>query len=186
MGRSKNYVREEVIENALEVFWRRGYSATSLNDLANATGLNKKSIYNEFGSKEALFDVVLAHYRSKKSRQVQLLMREPFGVRNVIDYLEMLVADASVKGCLLCLSINEKEILEEKAARGVQSDFRALRSLLEKNLAETDQERAKALALLISSQMFSVAGLGKLKSRKKDIEASFNILIEDILEPLLA
>ena len=184
MGRAKNYVREDVIESALETFWRRGYSATSLSDLADATGLNRKSLYNEFGSKEGLFDVVLAQYRSMKGKQVKLLTQEPLGVQNVIEYMEMLVADASAKGCLLCLSINEKDILEDKAARGVQSDFRALRSLLEKNFAEADQERAKALALLVSSQMFSVAGLGKLKSTKKDMKASFSILIEDILRPL--
>ena len=184
MGRLKNYVREDVIDNALETFWRKGYSATSLSDLADATGLNRKSLYNEFGSKEGLFDVVLARYRSKKCKQVQLLMREPFGVQNVIDYMEMLVADASVKGCLLCLSINEKDILEQKAARGVQSGFRVLRSLIEKNVAAADQERAKALALLVSSQMFSVAGLGKLRSTKKEIKASFGILIDDVLEPL--
>ena len=144
MGRSKNYVREEVIESALETFWRKGYSATSLSDLADATGLNKKSIYNEFGSKESLFNVVLAHYKSKKDKQVQLLMQEPLGVQNVIDYLEMLVADASVKGCLMSLSIYEKDILEQTATRSVQSDFRGLITLLEKNLVEADQGRAKA------------------------------------------
>ena len=90
MGRTKNYAREEVIEDALEAFWQRGYSATSLSDLAEATGLNKKSIYNEFGSKEDLFNVVLAHYASKKANQVEVLMREPLGVQNVIDYMDLL------------------------------------------------------------------------------------------------
>lgn len=181
MGRNKSYIREEVIENALETFWRMGYSATSLSDLTEATGLNKKSLYNEFGPKEDLFNIVLEHYRMKKFPQIQILKKEPLGVQNVRDYLELLVADSSIKGCLLCLSINEKDLLEKSASKSVKSDFSGLTGLIEQNLITYDEKRSTALATLISSQIFSVAGLGKLKFSKKEIKESMDLLISKVL-----
>ncbi|MEM9056363.1 MAG: TetR/AcrR family transcriptional regulator [Pseudomonadota bacterium] len=185
MGRAKNYDRDDVLESALAVFWRKGYSATSLSDLTLATGLNKKSIYNEFGSKEALFDAVLARYKAAKHRQVQLLLREPAGVGNVVDYVERLAADASRKGCLFCLSIYEKETLEKAAVAGTRADYKAVNALIEKNLAEAAGARAKALSHLVSAQIFSVAGQGRLGLPKRDIDASMRVLIDAVLAPLL-
>ena len=182
MGRNKSYIREQVIENALETFWMRGYHATSLSDLTEATGLNKKSLYNEFGPKEELFNVVMDHYRLKKANQIQLLRQEPLGVQNVIDFLEQLVTDSSIKGCLLCLSINEKELLESNAASNVKSDFSGLTKIIEANFNGIAD--AKALSLLISSQIFSVAGLGKLKYSKKELKSALELIITNILRPL--
>lgn len=55
MARSIEFIPEEKITKALEVFWEKGYSNTSLNDLVEATQLNKSSLYNSFTDKKTLF-----------------------------------------------------------------------------------------------------------------------------------
>ena len=55
MGRRKNFSREQVLEKAIPVFWQRGFSDTSLEDLERATGVNKSGLYSEFRDKEDLF-----------------------------------------------------------------------------------------------------------------------------------
>lgn len=55
MARSIEFIPEEKITKALEVFWEKGYANTSLNDLVEATQLNKSSLYNSFTDKHTLF-----------------------------------------------------------------------------------------------------------------------------------
>ena len=62
MGRPKSFSREDVLEKAMPVFWKRGFAATSLQDLEQATGVNKSGLYAEFRDKEEIFLECLRHY----------------------------------------------------------------------------------------------------------------------------
>ncbi|MEL7378280.1 MAG: helix-turn-helix domain-containing protein, partial [Bacteroidota bacterium] len=53
----------EVLDKARDLFWERGYHATSISDLEKALGLSRSSLYNSFGGKRALYDLTLARYR---------------------------------------------------------------------------------------------------------------------------
>lgn len=63
MARHAEFDRDEVLSQAMQVFWTKGYQATSLVDLEKATGLRPGSLYNAFDSKKGLFLNVIAHYR---------------------------------------------------------------------------------------------------------------------------
>ena len=184
MGRPKNFERTTVIRQALEAFWANGYAATSLRDLTEVTGLNKKSLYNEFGSKEKLFNITLDYYNQKRGPLVSLLNRDPLGRQNIIDFFYQLVEETDKKGCLLCLSINERDLLEKKAYRGVKDDFDGLKSLFELNLKHSGREQKKSassLSLLLCSQIFAIAGMGKLKIKREDIKKSIEHLLRGSL-----
>src|SRR5215469_11490243 len=62
VGRPKNYRRDAVLVAARDLFWERGYEATSIADLEQRTGLNRSSIYQEFGNKRGLFEAALTCY----------------------------------------------------------------------------------------------------------------------------
>lgn len=62
MARRKEFEQDVVLTAMMKVFWQQGYDATSMRDLEKATKLSPSSLYNEFGSKESLFDRVLNHY----------------------------------------------------------------------------------------------------------------------------
>ena len=62
VGRPRQFDEAEVLDRAVEQFWIHGYEATSLNDLIEATGLQKGSIYKAFGDKHNLFMMALERY----------------------------------------------------------------------------------------------------------------------------
>ncbi|MFK7765495.1 MAG: TetR/AcrR family transcriptional regulator [Roseobacter sp.] len=61
----KSFDIDEATDKAIEVFWKKGFEATSMADLIEAMQINKGSLYNAFGSKKALFDRALARYDQK-------------------------------------------------------------------------------------------------------------------------
>ena len=62
-GRPRSFDRDAALERAMEVFWRQGYEATSINDLTAAMGINPPSLYAAFGDKERLFLEAVERYR---------------------------------------------------------------------------------------------------------------------------
>lgn len=62
MGGAKQYDRDELLDRAIELFRRQGYSATSTTELVEVLGVNRKSMYAEFGSKQKLFEAALERY----------------------------------------------------------------------------------------------------------------------------
>ena len=59
MARPRNFNEEDVVDSAARVFGRLGYAACSIDDLVEATGLQRGSLYKVFGSKRGLFEQVL-------------------------------------------------------------------------------------------------------------------------------
>ncbi len=62
MARTREFSEDRVLEAAMYLFWSKGYPGTSIQDLVEATGLKPPSIYNAYGNKHDLFNVVLARY----------------------------------------------------------------------------------------------------------------------------
>lgn len=62
MAGTKRFDPDEALENAMRVFWELGYEGTSYAQLMDATGLNKSSLYNAFGDKQALYDRCLERF----------------------------------------------------------------------------------------------------------------------------
>lgn len=61
-GRPREFDRTEALNKAMKIFWQKGYTATSMNDLYEAMGIKSPSLYAAFGSKEDLYEEVLLHY----------------------------------------------------------------------------------------------------------------------------
>src|ERR1700712_982668 len=61
-GRPLSFDRETALENAMHVFWERGYEAASIADLTAAMGITPPSLYTAFGDKERLFLEAIERY----------------------------------------------------------------------------------------------------------------------------
>lgn len=61
-GRPREFDRTDALNKAMKLFWQKGYTATSMNDLYATMGIKSPSLYAAFGSKEDLYDEVLQHY----------------------------------------------------------------------------------------------------------------------------
>src|SRR4029077_16057883 len=72
-GRPRAFEAETALVQAMEVFWKDGFAATSLDDVSAATGLNRPSLYGAFGDKRALYLKAYDQYRKRVSEQFQPL-----------------------------------------------------------------------------------------------------------------
>lgn len=66
----KNFDVEQALNRAMQTFWARGYEATSIQDLVNATGVNRASLYATYGDKREIFLASLKKYDSSVRRKM--------------------------------------------------------------------------------------------------------------------
>jgi TetR/AcrR family transcriptional regulator, transcriptional repressor for nem operon len=100
----KQFDPNQVLERAMRVFWKRGYEATSIQDLVDATRINRASLYATFGGKRELFLAALARYEEVviKALFETLADREPRrGMERMFEGLLRRMSDSSYpRGCL--------------------------------------------------------------------------------------
>ncbi|MFF9586267.1 TetR/AcrR family transcriptional regulator [Streptomyces achromogenes] len=77
MARPRTFDEEQALDAAMRTFWRKGYEATSTEDLCAATGLGRSSIYNTFKSKRALFQRVLHRYTTTMNAGQFAVLEDP-------------------------------------------------------------------------------------------------------------
>jgi AcrR family transcriptional regulator len=77
LGRPRNFEPDAALAAALQVFWRKGYTATSLGDLTRAMGINRPSLYAAFGNKEELFRKALERYTAGPAAYVRDALHAP-------------------------------------------------------------------------------------------------------------
>jgi len=114
MGRPKGYDQDQAVLSARDLFWDRGYEATSIGDLETCTGLNRSSIYQAFGSKRGLFDAALQCYIDREmTAMVAGMQRDDAGLAAVVAFFARLGelfrgdANGSTRGCLMVNSTAE-------------------------------------------------------------------------------
>jgi TetR/AcrR family transcriptional regulator, copper-responsive repressor len=167
MGRPKNFSREEVLEKAMPVFWKYGFADTSLQDLEQATGVNKSGLYAEFRDKEDLFVACLRHYLDSQGKR-GLLTREPLGWKNVETFLRNgPLNKADRRGCFCVNSMREFSILPAEACVVVTGNRALLRRLLALNIeAEKPGMAPSAIAEMVLSFFSGLCIERNLKSGK--------------------
>ncbi|WP_332772611.1 TetR/AcrR family transcriptional regulator [Phenylobacterium sp.] len=83
-GRPRGYDPATALRQARDAFWRNGFSATSLDDLSAATGLNRPSLYGAFGDKKALYMATLQRSRTEMLAGLELGLSAPGPLREVL------------------------------------------------------------------------------------------------------
>ncbi len=108
MARPRSFNPDEALDLARDVFWRKGFQSTSLDDITAATGLAKPSLYAAFGDKNALFLKVLDRYHQRIIANAERVLGEGPSARDAIErWLTGFVPFCSgVRGSRGCLSIN--------------------------------------------------------------------------------
>jgi AcrR family transcriptional regulator len=167
MGRPRNFSREDVLERALPVFWRHGFSDTSLQDLERATGVNKSGLYTEFRDKEDLFVACLRHYLESQGKR-GLLTKEPLGWKNVETFLKNgPLNKGEQQGCFSVNSMREFAILPDEAYGVVTENRALLQRLLAMNIgAEKTSMAPSAIAEMVLSFFSGLCIERNLKSGK--------------------
>lgn len=193
MPRIAKYDREKALEDAVRLFWERGYGGASMKQIEQALDMRPGSLYATFGNKDGLFREALAVYTGRMSNSMGRALEEsPTIMEGIFTYLRSLTEqitapDSPARACLVV-----KTLLE------VTSDQPELRDLVNQRLRDVENylaelfERAREqgelkpgvdsrrLARLVQAQ---IMGLRSLAQRDIDTD-SIKILTEDIITAL--
>src|SRR5262249_52610044 len=108
MVRPREFDPDEVEESLLGVFWSRGYAHTSIDELTEATGLLRGSLYAAYRGKEEMFRAATRRYVARITAAVASEKRGLEGARHVLDTVVRLTAqDPQRRGCLVLNAIPE-------------------------------------------------------------------------------
>ena len=110
-GVQKQFVREEVLDEAMQLFWERGYAQTGLSDLLERMGIGRQSLYDTFGDKPSLFVEALHHYVETRLSRITDQLAAPGSalgnIRKTLQFYEKHNTSDNGLGCLLVNSMAE-------------------------------------------------------------------------------
>jgi len=140
MARPREFDVNAALEHAMDVFWSKGYEATSLDDLCEATGLSRSSLYATFGNKRDLLLQTVDRYVERRTPNIRaVLSRQPNihkGIAALLrEFIDQIVSGAGRRGCFL----------GNCAAELPRSDRTAL-ARVRRGLARTEETFREALA----------------------------------------
>lgn len=156
-GRPKIFNEEEALDKAIDLFWSRGYEATSMDHLLKNMNLKKGSLYHSFGSKKELFIKALDHFKSHTLRDLKKRFDQADDPIKEIHnfFIELAKPDMMPyeKGCFLCNTLVEMTDVDEELQEKAASHLKELEDVFYKYVHEAKQkqnlkttESAKALA----------------------------------------
>ena len=139
MARPREFDADSVLESATRVFWTRGFDNTSLDDLCEATGLNRSSLYAAFGAKRDLYLSALARYEDGSSARIAAALDgKPIrkGVKAFLDALiDSIVAGPGRRGCFIGNCAAELARLDRGAAARVRRSLARIEAAFRDGLA---------------------------------------------------
>lgn len=185
--RPKEFDPDQIADAAMQVFWQRGYAATSIQDLVEGTGLSRSSLYNAFDSKHGLYTCALKRYQEQSNANITLLAQDAPAKALVRQLLLRIVDDelddTQRLGCLAANAALEVAGQDPVVAELVAQNFRrveaALERLLRRGQAEGDIDPGKNPAALASFVVCTVQGLrvlGKGSAPDERRERLLNVL----------
>lgn len=173
VARTKEFDPDAVLQSALELFWRRGYEATSMTDLVEHLGIGRASIYATFGNKRELYLAALDRYAETRDPALLAELSQPGpalpAVRAVVRRFaaEAASPEGRLNGCFVTNTAAELAPHDPAAARRVEISWEHVETLLHSalvraqaqgELPEVRDPRALARMLLVLLQGVRIVG----------------------------
>lgn len=167
MGRPRAFCRDQALDAAMEVFWRKGYEGATLAELTRAMGINPPSLYAAFGNKEGLFTAALDRYSARIEAYLRDILAAPtareVAARMLHGKADYLTDPANPPGCLfvqggLACGDEARSVPAELARRRAKAE-QALRARFERARAENDLPPSIDPAVLASLIMTLIQGM---------------------------
>ena len=165
MARAKEFNPEDALDKAMQVFWHKGYEATSMEDLLKAMDLNRGSLYDTFGDKRQLFLKVMDRYCTSFVGPKLSLLDQPGPAlptlhRFINGMIEGGLADPQRRGCFISNTVMELSPHEEEIAGRLRRALKVVEDAFFKVLARAkeqgelkDDKDPRALARFLTTMM---------------------------------
>ena len=183
MPRPKAYDTDAVLEQAMLLFWEKGYEATNLEDLEMRMGVNRFGIYSSFHSKQQLFLAALDRYEARYGASIcAQLTASGAGLSTIKRLFKGLTAAATQGnrlGCFMCNCVVERSLVDPDTAARVKDHFARLEEAFYATLRNARKKgeiqgkrnlRACARFLIVALQGMQVSlRMGQEPNNVKDV-----------------
>jgi TetR/AcrR family transcriptional regulator, transcriptional repressor for nem operon len=188
MGRPLKFEADEVLDKAVEVFWRQGFAATTPQNLAAELGIGKGSLYNTFKSKHHLFELALRRYSANRVTALASELERPGPVLpRLREAMRTLAGIGDHRyGCLVVNAVTELGSTDERVAEVAKDLFiqieHAFGSAIERGRATGELTSDGAPADTASALLAAVIGAGvlaKTGSSPADLYRTLDAALKD-------
>jgi TetR/AcrR family transcriptional repressor of nem operon len=145
VARPKEFDEECALDAAIDCFWRHGYEATSVRDLATAMGISGPSLYNAFGDKRALFAKALQSYLDRSAWAMIKRLEETLPPKEAIrrfleEIIEHSVGDRERRGCFLINSALEVASHDLELGKFIADQFGEIEAFFHRSIKAAQAE----------------------------------------------
>jgi len=192
MPRTKTFDEQDVLEKAIDLFWKKGYHATSMQDLVEHLGINRASLYSTFGNKETLFERAILHYRATNQRGLRSFLFSQPDVRTGLSALFRRAIDESVsdpdrKGCFVVNTVTElaphdqkiKAMADENQQGFLDILITYLQTGVDRGEISSDKD-LEAIAMLLFTLYNGLKVVGKVELDGARLEGAIQVALRSI------
>lgn len=192
-GRPRQFDEDIALTGAMYLFWEKGLSATSLDDLAKAMNMNRPSIYNAFGNKEDIYRKSLAHFCAQLDEGLQQILEKSPNVNSGLiaffdSAIEVYCASSPSMGCLMICTAPSEALTHPE----VRKDLKGLIHRLDSGFAQriemaqrdgelSEDVRPKLVAKLLQATLQTLA----IRARSGESKASLRKLARYAVDTLV-
>lgn len=179
MPRPKEFDRDDVLDRAMNLFWRKGYEATSIGDLTEELGIGRQSLYDTFGDKHALYVAALDHYRERYGMRIGDAIAADGPIRKVLRDVFAKVIDSALarptRSCMLLAATAERCPDDRDVAQRFCGNTAALERAFTERLERARPELGKhhdpkRLARYFASALYGVQIQGRAGVARRALE----------------
>ena len=172
MGRPANFDQTEMLETLQSLFWDKGYSATSLDDIMSATGLGKGSLYGAYGNKQEMYLLAFTDYCDWAIQDIRERLRgsDEDAIARLRKYIRSAAKGGagSRRGCMLAKATAELAGRFPKVDKVIETTFAGLEREISQcvrqaqRAGDIDQDRdARTIAVTLLAIQRGMEALGK-------------------------
>ncbi|NOK57643.1 MAG: TetR/AcrR family transcriptional regulator [Chloroflexi bacterium AL-W] len=192
MARHKEFDQNQVINKAMDLFWSRGYEATSVQDLVDHVGIGRGSLYDTFGDKRSLYLNALERYQERSGVALFELFEQTDSAKVALKQffeaqIDAAVADPAQRGCFVVNTAVELAPHDPEIAGKVQAAFGktedAFYRLIAKGQATGEivsTHDARCLARFLLNTLMGLRVMAKAKLGRKALEDSVKIALSSL------
>ncbi len=189
MARPISFNQKQVLDKLTLLFWEKGFYDSSIEDLTKVSGLNRSSLYNSFGNKEAIFKLALKHYQENysKERLEQILLSRPAKKAFKEYFLSLIKSPESQLGCLMVNSSIELAPHNSEINKELKESFKRVENIFYKALEQAQKnneiDSKKDIRLMAKYLLNSVYGIrvsARAGASKQELESLLPAILEII------
>ncbi len=191
MARRKAFDPEEALERAKALFWRKGYEATSIQDLVEALGINRGSLYATFPDKRSLFLMALERYAERDLAATTRVLRlsEAPGRERIQALFDTIIRGVEERGdrrgCFVCNAAVELAPFDAEIERRVRAAIERIQAAFAVALAAdpavpSEPERRDRRAAFLTTTLMGVYVMAKAGASPETLRGAVRVAMRGL------